>query len=252
MSTRRTLPALLLLVLLPLGSAGAGPATPSPAPTTAPGAWSVRSTAVRVEDTSFIVSGTVENKSRAAAAFADVRTFNAAGRRLADGNTPLQPNPVPSGGVATFEVRLPVDDVVKRYVVTVHPTSPRTTILAEYTAEVKDPKIFAAVVAKSVKASVQAKSPNPTRAEFLVSVSNGSSLPVASATVRVDINVTCRFTARTPPRFTQEVWSGSVTVSGLGAGASQQLPLTLSGGLCEGVVVEWSATTTITDLKVAD
>jgi len=252
MSTRRTLFALLLLVLLPLVSAGAGPATPSPLPTTAPSAWSVRSATVRVEDTDFIVSGTVENKNRAMAAFADVRVFNAAGRRLADGTGPLQPSPVPSGGIATFEVRLPVDDVVKRYAVTIHPTSARTTILAEYAAEVKDFKIFTAVVAKSVKASVQAKSANPTRAEFLVTVSNGSSIPVASATVRADIKVTCRFTAQTPPRFTQEVWSGSVTANGLGAGASQQLPLTLSGGLCEGVVVEWSATTTTTDLKVGD
>lgn len=249
-----TRPSLLALVLtlVPLVSAVAGPATPTPAPTTAPGAWSVRSTSVRVEGTDVIVSGTVENQSRTLAAYAEVRVFAAGGQRLAEGNSPLQPNPVPSGGMGTFEVRMPVDDVVKRYVVTIRPANVRTIVLAEYTGEVKDFKMFAAVLAKAVKATVQAKTANPTRAEFLVQVSNTGAFPVASASVRAEVSVTCRFTAQTPPRFAQEVWSGTVIVTALGAGASQHLPLTLTGGLCEGIAVQWSATTTVTDVKIGD
>ncbi len=227
-------------------------ASPSPTPTTAPGAWSVRATSVRVEETDFIVSGTVENKGQALTAFAEVRAFSASGRRLGEGNSPLQPSPVPGGGVAAFEVRIPIDDIVKRYVVAIRPASARTTTLTEYSAEVKDPKIFAAIVARSVQVSVQPKSPNPTRAEFFVVVTNGSPFPLTSATVKVDITVTCRITAQLPPRFAQEVWSGTVTVEQLRPGASLQLPLSLSGGLCEGVAVSWSASPKVSDLKVGD
>jgi hypothetical protein len=242
----------LLLIALPLAPTAAGPATPTPVPTTAPGAWGVTSTAVRVEGTDVIVSGTVENKSRPLAAFAEVRVFNAAGQRVAEGNSPLQPNPVPSGGAATFEVRMSISDVVRRYVVTIRPVSAPTTVLVEHRADVKDVKIFGAIVAKAVKATVQARTPNPTRGEFIIDVANTSTFPLASATVRAEVSVTCRFTAQTPPRFAQEVWSGSVTVTGLAPGASQQLPLTLTGGLCEGVVVQWSATTTTSEVKIGD
>ncbi len=252
MSVRWTLVAALLVALTPVPRAGAGAPLPSPTPTTAPGSWSIRSTSVRVEDTDFIVSGTVENKDRAMNVYAEVRAFNASGRRISEGNSPLQPSPVRSGGTATFEVRMQVDDIVKHYTVTIRPAGGRAISLTEFSAEIKDPKIFASIVAKSVQVSVQAKTANPTRAEFLAVVTNGSPFALAGATVRVDINVTCRLTAASPPRFAQEVWSGTATVEQLGAGASQQFPLSLSGGLCEGVVVSWSATSKVLDLKIGD
>ena len=222
---------------------------PSPTPTTAAGTWSVRSAAVRFDDADFVVSGTVENRSQTQSAFAEVQAFNAAGRRVGGGNAPLVPSPVPSGGISTFEVRLGVTDVVRRYVVTIRPAGAGPT-LAEYSGEVKNLQLFGTVVAKQLQVQVQATSPTPARSGFVVVVTNTSTLPVASASVTVEINATCRFGVAA--KFVQETWTATVTVQQLAPGASVQSPLPLSGGICDGIAVSWTASTRVGEVKVGD
>jgi hypothetical protein len=232
----------------PAPEATPGP-RPSPGATPAAGIWGVRSTTVRFDDAEFVVSGTVENRGQARAAYAEVAALDAAGRRIGQGNAPLVPTLVPSGGASTFEVRLTVTDIVRRYTVAIRPAAGGPA-LAESTGEVRNLALFGPVVAKQLQVRVQATSATPSRTGFVVVVTNASSLPVASATVTVEISTTCRFGVT--PRFAQETWTATVTIQSLAPGASVQSPLTLSGGLCEGIAVEWAASTRVGEVKIRE
>jgi hypothetical protein len=139
--------------------------------------------------------------------------------------------------------------VVRRYVVTIRPAGAGPT-LAEYSGEVKNLQLFGTVVAKQLQVQVQATSPTPARSGFVVVVTNASTLPVASASVTVEINATCRFGVAA--RFAQETWTATVTVQQLAPGASVQSPLSLSGGICDGIAVSWAASTRVGEVKVGD
>jgi hypothetical protein len=179
-----------------------------------------------------------------------VAAFNAAGRRVGEGNAPVQPSPVPSGGAASFEVRFPIADVVTRFTVTIRPARGGGK-LADYTGQVRTPAIFAPVVARQLQVEVQARTPNPTRNDFGITVTNGSALVVTRATVTVEVNVTCRLTAA--GQFVQEAWTGSVVIAQpLRPGASAQAVLTLAGGLCQGVAVQWSSSHRVGDVTIAE
>ncbi len=230
--------------------ASPGPAGPTPTPTTAPGSWSVRSTSVRVDESGFVITGTVENRSRTQGAYAEVRVFNPAGRLVAQGDAPLQPNPVPGGGSGTFEVRLAIDDVVRRYLVTVRPLGSISVTLAEQTGEVKDLQQFASIVAKQVQATAQTISNPPTRDDFIVVVTNGSPLTVASVTVIAEITATCRIPFPIP-RTIQELRSGSVVVQQLRPGTSARVALPISAGACLEFAT-WSAQFRIGEVRVGD
>jgi len=241
-------------VFYPIGVSRIPPAAPQAAPSpqpgpTAAGAWSVRSTAVRFDDAEFVISGTVENRSQARAAYAEVSALDAAGRRVGEGNAPLAPSLVPTGGVSTFEVRLSVTDVVRRYTVTIRPANGGPA-LTESSGDVRNLALFGPVVAKQLQVKVQATSPTPARSGFVAVVTNTSSLAVASALVTVEINATCRFGVA--PRFAQETWTATVTVQQLAPRASAQFPLSLTGGLCEGIAVEWAASTRVGEVKIRD
>ncbi len=241
-------------VFYPIGVTRVPPAAPEAAPSPRPdpgaaGAWSVRSTAVRFDDAEFVVSGTVENRSQTRAAYAEVSALDAAGRRVGQGNAPLVPTPVPSGGVSTFDVRLNVTDVVRRYIVTIRPAN-GGPMLTESSGEVRNLALFGPVVARQLQVKVQATSPTPARSGFVAVVTNASSLAVASASVTVEINATCRFGVT--PRFAQETWTATVTVLQLAPGASVQLPLSLTGGLCEGIAVEWAASARVGEVRIRD
>lgn len=243
-------------VFYPIGATRVPPApetTPGPRPapgvTPAPGTWGVRSTTVRFDDAEFVVSGTVDNRGPARAAYAEIAALDAAGRRVGQGNAPLVPTPVPSGGASTFEVRLAVTDVVRRYTIAIRPAT-GGPVLAEASGEVRNLALFAPVVAKQLQVKVQATSPTPGRTGFVVVVTNASSLAVANASVTVEVNVTCRFGVT--PRFAQETWTATVTVQALAPGASVQSPLSLSGGLCEGIAVEWAASTRVGEVRIRE
>jgi hypothetical protein len=226
-----------------------GAPAPSPTPTTAPGTWSVRSTSVRIDDNDLIVSGVVDNRSRGQNAYAEVVAFNPGGARVGDGNAPIQPSPVPAGGSGSFEVRMQITDVVGRYVVTIRAVGAGTS-LATSTAQIRSPSIFGPIVAKRIQVQVQATNPNPTRSDFVVNVTNGSALAVSRVAVAVDIRVICRLTIG--GTFVEEMWSGTVTSPQLRPGGSAQAPVTLTGGVCQGIASQWTPAFRVTDVTIAD
>jgi hypothetical protein len=263
----------------------AAPGRPSPTPTTAPGTWAIRSTSTRVEGGMLVVTGVVENKSRAQAVYAEVQLAGGG-----QGDAPLQPNPVPSGATATFEVRVAIDRLIQRYTVVIHPLGSPSVVLARATADIKDMQQFAAMVTRQLQVDVRATSPTPGPADFAVVVTNGSPLVVESVTVNVRLEVTCRIgrhpgvmvaaagpvliaappptpaptPAPTPvptprptppptpaptPRTIQETWIGTATVRQIGARSSAQAAVQLSGGVCL-AFTSWSATTQMTDVRL--
>ncbi len=226
------------------------PAGPTPTPTTAAGTWSVRTTSARVDEGTLTVMGTVENRSRTQAVYAEVRAFNPSGRQVGQNDAPLFPNPVTTGGSATFEVRVPIDDVVRRYAVTIRPVGQVVGSLAEATGEVKDLQQFAAVVAKQIQATTQTLVNPPTRDDFVVVVTNGSPLTVASVTVSVEITATCRIPFPTP-RTIQEIRGGTVVVQQLRPGSSARAALPVSVGTCIEFAT-WSAQARIGEVRIGE
>ncbi len=234
---------------IPAGGArpSPSPAAPSPAPTTAPGTWGVRSATARVENGTLIVSGTVENRARTQAAYAEVRALGEGGRRAGEGNAPLYPSPVAGGGAATFEVRIGVSEIVRRYTVTIRPVGSLSAVLAEYSGEVAGLQQFEAVVAKQLQATVQmAGSPMG----FAVVVTNRSPVPVASAAITARVVGTCRVPFPTP-RVIQETRTASVVVQRIPPGGSSRALLELSTGICLEFVT-WSGTATIGEVKIGE
>ncbi|MDQ7841636.1 MAG: hypothetical protein RDU83_11510 [bacterium] len=231
----------------PAAPGRAAPGAPSPTPTTAPAAWSVRAATARVEDTTLIVTGTVENRGRPMVVYAEVRAFTEAGRRVAEGSSPLYPNPVPGGGTSGFEVRMQVNDVVRRYTVTIRPTGQITGALAEHAGEIKGLAQFAQIIRKQLEASVQwVGGPQG----FVVVVNNRSSVTVAGATVAVQIEGACRLFLPVP-RFVQDTRTGTATVGAIPPGGSGRAAVELSPGICQ-EFTSWSATTRIADVRVND
>ncbi|MDR7545285.1 MAG: hypothetical protein QN120_13655 [Armatimonadota bacterium] len=235
---------------------GPTPSAPAPAPTTASGTWSIRTVSARVEDSTLVVTGVVENRSRTRSAYAEVRAFGPGGQPLGQADAPLVPIPVPSGGIATFEVRLPVADIVRRYAVVIRPAGSITGSLAERTGEiVRELQQFATLVARLIRVEIQTTSTPPTRDTFMAVVTNTSTLLVASVTVAADLTVTCRVFASLPPlppspRPVQELRTGSAVVLQLRPGATGRVPLPISPGLC--VEFEtWSAQTRVGEVRIA-
>ncbi len=235
---------------------GAAPQATTPPPGSAPApsdGWAIRSTAAQVQGDVLIVTGTVENRGRAAAPYADVRAYSTTGRQVAHGDAPLTPTPVPARGVATFEVRLTIDDVVRRYTVTLRPARSLTATLAESTGEIKNMQQFAALVARRVRVAVEVTASPPAPDDFSVVVTNNSSLPIASAAVTVDLTVTCRLAQINFPigRQISEQRSASVAVQQIAPGASSRAKLVLSTGVCLQFAT-WSATTRTGDVRIGE
>ncbi len=231
----------------PVAPKPAAPGAPSPTPTTAPGAWSVRASSARVEGSTLIVTGTVENRGRAMVVYAEVRAFTEAGSRVAEGSAPLYPNPVPSGGASGFEVRLQVSEVVRRYTVAIRPVGQITGALAEHAGEIKGVAQFAQIIGKQLEASVQWVG---VPQGFVVVVVNRSSATVAGATVAVQIEGACRLVLPVP-RFVQDSRTGTATVGAIPPGGSARAAVGLSPGICQ-EFTSWSATTRISDVRVTD
>ncbi len=249
--TRAARPAAPVAQTTPTGAATRG-ASPSPTPTTAAGTWSVRSTSVRVESGAVVISGVVENRSAARSAYAEARAFSGTGGEIGQGDAPLQPNPVPSGGSATFEVRLAVTGIPRRYTVTIRPAGRSNEVLARATGELKDKDLqqFGSVVAQQLQVTVQSTAATPNPNGFVVLVTNGSSLPVANVNIDVELSITCRVPL--PVLHTiQEMWRASVTVQQIPAGGTSRAALQLSGGVCL-EFTSWTPTTRIGEVKIAE
>jgi hypothetical protein len=108
---------------------------------------------------------------------------------------------VPSGGSATFEVRLSVNAIPRRFIVTIRPAGRPNEVLAQATREItdKDLQQFASLVAQQLRVTVQSTAATANPRSFIVIVTNGSSLPVAAVPVDVEISATCRAPGSHPP-----------------------------------------------------
>ncbi|MDR7484139.1 MAG: hypothetical protein QN187_02325 [Armatimonadota bacterium] len=226
-------------------SAGAqAPATPAPTP------WAIRAVDARVDGVVLVVSGTVENRGRAMLAYAEVAALDDRGRQVATGDSPLDPNPVPHGGTATFEVRLNVDDVVRRYTVTVRPVGWIAGSLADQTGEIRDRQQFNQVVMRRLQVAAEPAAGPP---RVVVAVRNGSVAAVASATAAVEYETRCVIPVPRPGRSISIVGSGLVTVGQIPAGGTVQTALAVANSTpgCEHFAVI-AARARIADAKVAD
>ncbi|MDI6772232.1 MAG: hypothetical protein QME77_06535, partial [bacterium] len=216
----------------PAAPAQTAPGAPSPTPTAAPGGWSVRASSARVEETTLIVTGTVENRGRPMVVYAEARAFAETGRRVAEGSAPLYPNPVPSGGTSGFEVRLQVSEVVRRYTVAIRPAGQITGALAEHAGEIKGLAQFAKIIGRQLEASVHWVG---GAQGFVVVVTNRSSATVAGAMVAVQIEGACRQLPPVPravPRFMQDTRTGTAAVGTIPPGGSARAAVELSPGIC--------------------
>ncbi len=225
----------------------AGRSAPVAAPTQATGDWTVRSMSARVEDTSpvtLVVEGKIENRGRPLSVYAEVHAFNYGGREAGEGSLPVYPNPVRLGGDAAFEVRVPIDDVVVRYTVTLRPMGAPTTSLAHTAGTISDFKPFGPVVARQIQAAVETPVPHDaTRRDFTLAVTNGSTLVVASANVTIDIEGFCA--------LGRETHSGTVKVVQLQPGMRAKVPLVLKDGPCPGFA-SWTAKTTVGSVRIGE
>jgi hypothetical protein len=192
----------------------------------------------------------VENRGRPASVYVEVRAFNGAGGLVAQGDSPLFPNPVPSGAIASFAVRLTIDDVIRRYVVIVRSIGSISLTLVEQVGEIKDIQQFASIIAKQLQAVVQIAANPPTRDDFAVVVTNGSQFTVASVAVAVEIVATCRMVFPAP-RTVQELRGGSVVALQLRPGASARMALPLSVGICVEFAT-WAATPRIGEVRLGN
>jgi hypothetical protein len=231
----------------------------------------------RVDGDSFVVTGTAENRGAALAAVASVELFAAPGAPAGKGDAALKPSPVPQGGNVSFEVRIPIEQIVRRYTVTLRPAGNLRAALTEARGEFKDLQQFAAIAAKQLTVATQTTDPTPGPKTLIAIVTNNSPIPVASATVTAEINVTCRVASApsrvlvaaaaptraptpaptlmpplpTPGRNIQENWTGTATVNTIGPRSSSQAPLQLAGGVCL-FFTSWTATARIQDVRVAE
>jgi hypothetical protein len=162
-----------------------------------------------------VISGVVENRSAPRSAYAEVRALTAAGRQVGQGDTPLHPTLVPNGGSATFEVRLTVDAIPRRYTVTIHPAGRSNEILAQAAGEIKDKDLeqLASIVAQQLQARVQSTTPVANPNSFVAFVTNGSSVGVSSVTVTVEIVSTCRVPGSHIPAGPQWVLAAAVVAA---------------------------------------
>jgi hypothetical protein len=237
---------------IPPGTGGPASAAPAAGPGS-PAVWAIRSTAAQVQDTLLVITGTIENHGVAASAYAEIQAFNAIGRVVARGDAPLVPTPVPARGVATFELRLPIDDVVRRYTVTLRPARLLTVTLAEAAGELRNLQQFAALVSRKLRIGVEAATTPPGSDDFAVVVTNAGPLAVAAATIRVDLTVTCRLAQINFPigRQITEQRAGSAVVQRIAPGGSARAALSLSAGVCPQFLT-WSAVTRADDVRIGE
>jgi hypothetical protein len=225
---------------------------PSPAAATVPGTWRIVSLTARLEQQVLVVTGAVENQSRAQSVYAEARAFSPAGYLVGQADAPLHPSPVGVGVTATFEVRMQVDDVVRRYAVVVRPVGAISGALAERSGEItQNLQQFAEIVARQIRVEVLTSINPATRDSFSVTVTNASALAVDSVTVAVDLTVTCQIASifQPSPRRVQEVRSGTAVVQQLRPGAGGRAALPISPGVCLEFAT-WSAETRVGQVRI--
>jgi hypothetical protein len=221
--------------LAPAGPAGqpplgGGPASPAPSGRPVTTGWRILSTSWRLDGSTFIVQGAVENQGRAQAVFAEVAAYSPSGRLVATSDGPMDRYSVSAGSSATFEARLPVDDVVGRYTVVLRPVGSIAVVLAQTAAEISDLQPFVPIVMRRLTVGVEFRS---TPSRFLVTVGNRSSVTITSATVVVDIEGFCLVRIGKQLRTIPYQGSGTVVVSQVRPGSSGQETMGLPPGVTQ-------------------
>lgn len=228
------------------------PAASFPSPLVpAAASWSIRSSSWRLEDTTFVVTGVVENHGPPSSAFAEVNAFNPAGRLVGSSDGPLDPAPLPTGRTATFEARLAIDDVVSRYAVIVRPVGSISVALAQQAAEIRSLQAFVPLVRRKLRVSVEFRS-IPT--QFLVTVRNDSSATIISATIAVSITGTCFIRLMDQIRSLSYRGNGLATVSQIPPGGSAQTTIPLppdAGGGCQDLAAA-STAPRVVDIRIGE
>lgn len=144
-----------------------------------------------------------------------------------------------------------IDEIVRRYTVTLRPLRSLSATLAESSGVITDVQGFAAIVRRGVALAVQVNASPPTRADFVLVVTNGGALPIAEMTVAVEITGTCRVRIPAPVVPFREILSASSTIEQLRPGASTRVNIQLSEGPCLQFTT-WSAQQRIVELRVGN
>jgi hypothetical protein len=151
-------------------------------------------------------------------------------------------------------------------VVAIRPTGAPAVTLAEARGEIRNLQQFAAMATQQITVEIRSTAAVPSRDTFVALVTNGSPVTVESATITVEMSVTCRVAGRpgilvaapptplpTPaptPRIIQEVWTGTASVTSIAARSTVRVAVRLSGGVCLAFTT-WSARTRVTDVRIA-
>ena len=238
--------------------------TPPPPAPGSESAVAFRSLTGRVEGTTFVVSGSVSNAGAPLALFVQVVLLGPDGGRVGEGTTTLVPNPVGGGRAGSFDVRLPLDDVVRRFVVTVRPMNRPTVALAEATQDVKDAGAFTAVVLERLLEVTVLGATAERGSGTFAAVTNRSSLKITGLVVEIEMRRTCTVlqpgnplqpTPRpTPGTITfVDIRKGTIRVAELLPNTRVEVPIDLSAtGPCLGAGVDWQATWKVLSGKVEE
>jgi hypothetical protein len=231
---------------------GGTPGSANPQATTAGSGrqWSIRSLSAVLDGSNFVVSGTVENGARALNVYAEITVYDERGRILTSGDSPVHPSPVPSGSTAAFEVRLPIKDLVRRYMVVVRQTGMITGSLAERVMEVRDRQQFAPVVAGNLQVQVRF---NPSDLTVVVEVRNPTTAVLSNVNLAVEYATQCYLPLPRPGRFITQPRSGTVSVTQIDAGGSGQATIAIPRDQegCQGYT-GLGARGRVLDLKIAE
>jgi hypothetical protein len=234
-----------------LPAALAAQPTPTPA-AAAPQGVVFRSLTGKMDGTNFVVAGSISNSGTPIALYVEIVLLSADGRRIATTTAPLYPNPVGGGRQGGFEERIPVDDVVARFAVTVRPMNRPLQALAERVEEVKDAAQFAGILDRLLEVTILGATldrPSGTMA----SVTNRSTLRVTGLVLSVEMVRTCRTQLASGDFFTfTDRRQGTVQVPVLEPNTRVEVPITLqSQGPCPGFAgTAWSATWRIVSAKL--
>ncbi len=235
-----------------------GPASGAEAPVV------FRSLSGRAEGTTFVVTGSVANAGPPIALFVEVVLSAPDGRRIAEGTTTLVPNPVGGGRAGAFEVRLPFDDIVARFVVTVRPMNRPAQALAVSAQDVKEVGQFADVVVERLLEVTILGATLERASGTVAAVTNRSSLRITGLVLEIEMRRTCTITTagnplQPTPRPTPtistvlDIRKGTVRVGELPANARVEVPIDLSAtGPCLGAGADWQATWKVLSAKVEE
>ncbi|HEV8338412.1 MAG TPA: hypothetical protein VGR25_01985 [bacterium] len=234
------------------------PARVAPPPPGTESAVAFRSLSGRVEGTTFVVVGSVSNAGPPLALFVQVVLLGPDGGRVGEGTTTLVPNPIGGGRAGSFEVRLTIDDVVARFIVTVRPMNRPTVALAEAAQDVKDAGAFTTLVLERLLEVTVLGATAERGSGTFAAVTNRSSLKITGLVVEIEMRRTCTVTPvgstfpQVPRTFT-DVRKGTVRVGELAPNARVEVAIDLAAtGPCLGAGAEWQATWKVLSGKVEE